>query len=117
MQQNYLELKIEHNKNIRNTNFILINEKIYKNIYGSIKKEFCQKIDNICEKYKNQLRRSVLGNNIEELSNQELDLRQKIKDDFLKAYSGGNKKNDIYSIFPNTQIFSSYLDKYIENNK
>ena len=117
LQQNYLELKIENNKSIRNTNFVLINEKIYKNIYGAIKKEFCQKIDNICDKYKNQLRRSILGQNIEELSHQELELRQKIKDDFLSTYSDVNKKNDFYRIFPNTQIFSSYLDKYIENNK
>ncbi len=117
LQQNYLELKIEKKKNIRNSNFVLINEKIYKNIYGAIKNEFCQKIDNICEKYKNELRKSVLGSSIDQLSPKELELRQKIKDDFAITYSDINSKNDFYRIFSQTQIFSAYLDRYIENNK
>ena len=117
LQQNYCELKIEKNKNIRNSNFVLINEKIYKNIYGAIKKEFCQKIDNICEKYKSELRKSVLGSSIDELSPKELELRQKIKDDFAITYSDTNSKNVFYRIFSQTQIFSAYLDRYIENNK
>ena len=117
LQQNYLELKIEKKKNSRNSNFVLINEKIYKNIYGAIKKAFCQKIDNICEKHKNELKRSILGSSNDELSPKELDLRQKIKDEFTNTYSDMNTNNDFYRIFPQTQIFSSYLDKYIENNK
>lgn len=117
LQQNYLEFKIVKKKNVKNSNFRLINEKIYKNIYGSIKKEFCQKIDYICDKYKNQLKKSVLGSSIEALSSQELELRQKLKEEFSTTYSDKNKKIDFYRIFPQTQIFASYLDRYIENNK
>ena len=117
LKQNYLELKIENKKNSKNPNFRLVNEKIYKNIYGAIKSEFCKKIDYICEKYKIQLRKSVLGSSIEELSSQELELRQKIKDEFSTTYSDMNKKIDFYRIFPQTQVFASYLDRYIENNK
>ena len=43
LQQNYLELKITPYKKYNNTNFMLIIEKIYKNIYGTIKKDICQK--------------------------------------------------------------------------
>ena len=117
LQQNYLELKIENKKNVKNSNFRLINEKIYKNIHGAIKKEFCQKIDYICDKYKTRLKKSVLGSSIEELSSQELELRQKIKEEFSTTYSDMNKKIDFYRIFPQTQVFESYLDRYIENNK
>ena len=117
LKQNYIELKIELNKSLKNSNFRLINEKIYKNIYGAIKKEICQKIDNICNKHKNELRQSILGVNIESLSSLELELRKKLKEEFAKTYSDIKKKVDFYKIFPQTQIFESYLDKYIEQNK
>ena len=117
LKQNYIELKIELNKSVKNSNFRLINEKIYKNIYGAIKANICQKIDSVCDKYKNQLRKSVLGTNVEALSSQELELRQKLKNEFANTYSDKKKKMDFFKIFPQTQIFASYLDKYIENNK
>ena len=117
LKQNYIELKIELNKSVKNSNFRLINEKIYKNIYGAIKKEICHKIDNICDKHKNELRQSILGVNIESLSSLELELRKKLKEEFAKTYSDIKKKVDFYKIFPQTQIFESYLDKYIEQNK
>ena len=117
LKQNFIELKIELNKSIKNANFRLINEKIYKNIYGAIKKEISQKIDNICDKYKNQLRESILGVNIESLSSQELELRKKLKEEFANSYSDKKNKSDFFNIFPQTQIFESYIDKYIEKNK
>jgi hypothetical protein len=117
LKQNYLDLKIESNKSVKNANYRLIIEKIYKNIYGAIKKEICQKIDKICDKYKNQLRKSVLGTSVEALSSQELELRQKLKEEFVDTYSDKKKKVDFYRIFPQTQIFAAYLDKYIENNR
>ena len=117
LKQNYLELKIENNKSARNLRYCLVIEKIYKNIYGAIKKELCEKIDKICDKYKSQLRKSVLGTNVEALSSQELELRQKLKEEFANTYSDKKKKIDFYRIFPQTQIFAAYLDKYIENNR
>ena len=117
LKQNYLDLKIESYKSVKNSNYRLIIEKIYKNIYGAIKKEICQKIDKICDKYKNQLRKSVLGTSVEALSSQELELRQKLKEEFVDTYSDKKKKVDFYRIFPQTQIFAAYLDKYIENNR
>ena len=117
LKQNYLELKIESNKTAKNWNYRLTIEKIYKNIYGAIKKEICQKIDKICDKYKNQLRKSALGTSVEALSSQELELRQKLKEEFVNTYSDKQKKVDFYRIFPQTQIFAAYLDKYIENNR
>ena len=117
LEQNYSEFKILKKKNVKNANFCCINEKIYKNIYGAIKSNLCQKIDSICEKYKNQLRKSVLGTNVDALSSQELELRQKINNEFANTYSDKKKKVDFYRIFAQTQIFASYLDKYIENNK
>ena len=117
LKQNYLDLKIESYKSVKNSNYRLVIEKIYKNIYGAIKKEICQKIDKICDKYKNQLRKSVLGTSVEALSSQELELRQKLKEEFVDTYSDKKKKVDFYRIFPQTQIFAAYLDKYIENNR
>ena len=117
LEKNFLELKIEKKKSVNNLNFRIINEKIYKNIHGSIKEVFCKKIDFICDKHKEQLRKSVLGTNIDSLSSKELELRQKIRDEFVSVYSDMNTKIDFYRIFPQTQIFSSYLDRYIENNK
>ena len=117
LKQNYLELKIDSYKKINTSNLRLTNEKIYKNIYGSIKKELCQKIDFICEKYKSLLKKNVLGTSADGLSSKELELRQKIKEEFANTYSDLNRKIDFYRIFPQTQIFATYLDSYIEKNK
>ena len=104
LKQNYLELTIESNKTVKNSNYRLTIE-------------ICQKIDKICDKQKNQLRKSVLGTSVEALSSQELELRQKLKEEFINTYSNKQKKVDFYRIFPQTQIFAAYLDKYIENNR
>ena len=117
LKKNFSELKLVKNKNIKNENYCLIVEKIYKNIYGSIKNDICQKIDYICDKYKNLLRESALGLSEDGLSKKELDLRQKIKNEFISTYCDLNKNSDFYRIFAQTQIFASYLDKYIENNR
>ena len=117
LKKNFSELKLVKNKKIKNENYCLIVEKIYKNIYGSIKNDICQKIDYICDKYKNLLRESALGVSEDGLSKKELDLRQKIKNEFINTYCDLNKNSDFYRIFAQTQIFASYLDKYIENNR
>ena len=117
LKKNFSELKLVKNKKIKNENYCLIVEKIYKNIYGSIKNDICQKIDFICDKYKNLLRESALGVSEDGLSKKELDLRQKIKNEFISTYCDLNKTSDFYRIFAHTQIFASYLDKYIENNR
>ena len=117
LKKNFSELKLVKNKKIKNENYCLIVEKIYKNIYGSIKNDICQKIDYICDKYKNLLRESTLGVSEDGLSKKELDLRQKIKNEFISTYCDFNKNSDFYRIFAQTQIFASYLDKYIENNR
>ena len=95
----------------------MIIQKIYKNIYGSIKKDICQKIDYICDKYRNLLKESILGKSMEGISRKELELREKIKNEFISTYCDLNKNSDFYRIFSQTQIFASYLDKYIENNR
>ena len=117
LKKNFSELKLVENKKIKNENYCLIVEKIYKNIYGSIKNDICQKIDYICDKYKNLLRESALGVSEDGLSKKELDLRQKKKNEFISTYCDLNKNSDFYRIFAQTQIFASYLDKYIENNR
>ena len=117
LKKNFSELKLVKNKKIKNENYCLIVEKIYKNIYGSIKNDICQKIDYICDKYKNLLRESALGVSEDGLSKKELDLRQKIKNEFISTYCDLNKNFDFYRIFAQTQIFAAYLDKYILNNK
>ena len=117
LKKNYSELKIEKNQKIKNENYCHIIEKIYKNIYGSIKKDICQKIDYICDKYRNLLKKNLLGKSDEGLSKKELDLREKIKNEFISTYCDLNKNFDFYRIFSQTQIFASYLDKYIENNR
>ena len=117
LKKNFSELKLVKNKKIKNENYCLIVEKIYKNIYGSIKNDICQKIDYICDKYKNLLRESALGVSEDGLSRKELELRQKIKNQFISTYCDLNKNSDFYRIFAQTQIFASYLDKYIENNR
>ena len=117
LNKNYSELKMEKNQKIKNDNYCHIIEKIYKNIYGSIKRDICQKIDYICDKYRNLLKKHLLGKSNEELSKKELDLREKIKNEFISTYCDLNKNFDFYRIFSQTQIFASYLDKYIENNR
>lgn len=117
LKKNFTELKMEKNKKLKNEGYCLIVEKIYKNIYGSIKNGICKKIDYICDKYKNLLKLSILGVSEDGLSKKELELRQKIKNDFISTYCDLDKNSDFYRIFCNTQIFASYLDKYIENNK
>ena len=117
LKKNFEELKLVKNKKIKNENYCLIVEKIYKNIYGSIKIDICQKIDYICDKYKNLLRESALGVSEDGLSKKELELRQKIKNEFISTYCDLNKNSDFYRILAQTQIFASYLDKYIENNR
>ena len=117
LKKNFAELKLEKNKKRKNENYYLIIEKIYKNIYGCIQHDICQKIDYICDKYKNLLRESALGVSEDGLSRKELELRQKIKNEFISTYCDLNKNFDFYRIFSQTQIFASYLDKYIVNNK
>ena len=116
-KKNFDELKLEKSKKRKNENYYLIIEKIYKNIYGCIQHDICQKIDYICDKYKNLLRESALGVSEDGLSRKELELRQKIKNEFISTYCDLNKNFDFYRIFSQTQIFASYLDKYIVNNK
>ena len=117
LKKNFDELKLEKSKKRKNENYYLIIEKIYKNIYGCIKNDICQKVDYICDKYKNLLRESALGVSEDGLSRKELELRQKIKNEFISTYCDLNKNFDFYRIFSQTQIFASYLDKYIVNNK
>ena len=117
LQKNFSELKMQKNKKIKNENYCQIIEKIYKNIYGSIKRDICQKIDYICDKYRKLLKKNVLGKSDEGLSKKELDLREKIKNEFISTYCDLNKNQDFFRIFSQTQIFASYLDKYIENNR
>ena len=117
LKKNFDELKLEKKKKRKNENYYLIIEKIYKNIYGCIKNDICQKVDYICDKYKNLLRESALGVSEDGLSRKELELRQKIKNQFISTYCDLNKNFDFYRIFSQTQIFASYLDKYIINNK
>ena len=117
LQKNFSELKMQKNKKIKNENYCQIIEKIYKNIYGSIKRDICQKIDYVCDKYRKLLKKNVLGKSDEGLSKKELDLREKIKNEFISTYCDLNKNQDFYRIFSQTQIFASYLDKYIENNR
>ena len=117
LKKNFDELKLEKSKKRKNENYYLIIEKIYKNIYGCIQHDICQKIDYICDKYKNLLRESALGVSEDGLSRKELELRQKIKNEFISTYCDLNKNFDFYRIFAQTQIFAAYLDKYILNNK
>ena len=117
LKNNFSELKMEKNKKRKNENYFLIVEKIYKNIYGAIKRDICQKIDFVCDKYKDRLKESFLGKSSDGLSKIELELRQKIKNEFISTYCDLNKNLDFYRIFSQTQIFASYLDKYIENNR
>jgi len=116
--KNYAELKMYlSNKKNEDESFQFIYEKIYKNIYGSIQNLLIKKINKVIEKYKNILKRSNNKISIDTLKTEELELREKIKNEFISTYCDLNKNSDFYRIFSQTQIFASYLDKYIENNR
>lgn len=113
--KNYAELRMNLNGNKDEENMKFIYEKIYKNIYGSIQNILIKKINKVIEKYKNVLKRSNNGKSIDTLKTEELELRVKIKDEFVKSLSDENN-SEFYIIFSQTQIFASYLDLYIERN-
>ena len=115
LKNNFSELKI-HINNKNSENYTLTCEKIYKNIYGSIQNEICNKIEYISNKHKNLLKKSSYGKSIDTLKTEELELRVKIRNEFIETYSNKNKnsESDFYKIFSQTQIFASYLDSYIE---
>ena len=112
LKKNYSEMLINLNKDKNNQEFRLTCEKIYKNIYGSIQNDILKKIDIICKKYINLLKRSNYSVSIDTLKTEELELRIKIKEEFSQRFSDNDK--DFYSFFSQTQIFASYLDTYIE---
>ena len=112
LKKNYSEMLINLNKDKINEEFRLTCEKIYKNIYGSIQNDILKKIDIICEKYINLLKRSNYSASINTLKTEELELRIKIKEEFSQRFSDNDK--DFYMFFSQTQIFASYLDTYIE---
>ena len=114
--KNYSELKMNLTKKKDDENLEFIYEKIYKNIYGSIQNLLIKKIKKAIEKYKNFLKRSNnKGKSIDTLKTEELGLREKIKNDFVKGISDEDN-SEFYLIFSQTQIFASYLDLYIEKN-
>ena len=114
--KNYSELKMNLTKKKDDENLQFIYEKIYKNIYGSIQNLLIKKIKKVIEKYKNFLKRSNNnGKSIDTLKTEELELREKIKNDFVKGISDEDN-SEFYLIFSQTQIFASYLDLYIEKN-
>jgi len=113
LKNNFSELKIFLN-NKNNGNYIFTCEKIYKNIYGSIQNIICNKIEYISDSHKNLLKKSSYGKSIDTLKTEELELRTKIRNEFIEAYSNKNNEFDFYKIFSQTQIFASYLDSYIE---
>lgn len=113
--KNYAELRMNLNGNKDEENMKFIYEKIYKNIYGSIQNILIKKINKVIEKYKSVLKRSNNGKSIDTLKTEELELRVKIKDEFVKSLSDENN-SEFYIIFSQTQIFASYLDLYIERN-
>ena len=88
-------------------------EKIYKNIYGGIQNILLKKIDKAVEKYKNMLKKSNIGKSIDTLKTEELELRGKIKDEFVNSLSEEDNP-EFFVIFSQTQIFASYLDICIE---
>ena len=111
--KNYSELNFNLNEKSPEENLQLIYEKIYKNIYGEIQNILLKKIDKIIEKYKNRLKRSNIGISIDTLKTEELELRGKIKDEFVNSLSEEDNP-EFFVIFSQTQIFASYLDKCIE---
>ena len=114
LKKNYSELNINLNKTKNNGSYKFICEKVYKNIYGSIQNLIIKKIDNICNKYTNLLKRSNFGKSVDTLKTEELDLRIKIQEEFVEKFSNKNNDIDFYKIFSQTQIFASYLDVYVE---
>ena len=111
--KNYSELNFNLNEKSPEENLQLIYEKIYKNIYGEIQNILLKKIDKIIEKYKNKLKRSNIGISIDTLKTEELELRGKIKDEFVNSLSEEDNP-EFFVIFSQTQIFASYLDICIE---
>ena len=110
--KNYSELNFNLSEKSPEENLPLIYEKIYKNIYGEIQNTLLKKIDKIVEKYKNTLKRSN-SISIDTLKTEELELRGKIKDEFVNSLSEEDKP-EFFVIFSQTQIFASYLDLCIE---
>ena len=110
--KNYSELNFNLNEKSPEENLPLIYEKIYKNIYGEIQNTLLKKIDKIVEKYKNTLKRSN-SISIDTLKTEELELRGKIKDEFVNSLSEEDNP-EFFVIFSQTQIFASYLDICIE---
>jgi hypothetical protein len=113
LQNNYSELKINLNKTKNNGSFRLTCEKIYKNIYGSIQNVILKKIDAISEKYKNLLKQSNYKS-VDTLKTEELELRNKIREEFSEKFSDLEDNSDFYKVFSQTQIFATYLDSFID---
>ena len=113
LQNNYSELKINLNKTKNNGSFRLTCEKIYKNIYGSIQNVILKKIDAISEKYKNLLKQSNYKS-VDTLMTEELELRNKIREEFSEKFSDLKDNSDFYKFFSQTQIFATYLDSFID---
>ena len=112
--KNYSELKINSNKNVEEENLDFIYEKIYKNIYGNIKNVLVSKIENAIQKYKNSIKRKNNIKSIDTIKTEELELRGKIRDEFINNISE-EINSDFFMIFSQTQIFATYLDLYIDN--
>ena len=113
--KNYSELKINSNKNVEEENLDFIYEKIYKNIYGNIKNVLVSKIDIAIKKYKSSINRKNNIKSIDTIKTEELELRSKIRDEFINNISE-EINSDFFMIFSQTQIFATYLDFYIDNN-
>ena len=113
LQNNYSELQINLNKTKNNGSFRLTCEKIYKNIYGSIQNVILKKIDAISEKYKNLLKQSNYKS-VDTLKTEELELRNKIREEFSEKFSDLKDNSDFYKFFSQTQIFATYLDSFID---
>jgi hypothetical protein len=113
--KNYSELKINSNKNVEEENLDFIYEKIYKNIYGNIKNVLVSKIDIAIKKYKSSINRKNNIKSIDTIKTEELELRSKIRDEFINNISD-EINSDFFMIFSQTQIFATYLDFYIDNN-
>ena len=112
--KNYSELKINSNKNVEEENLDFIYEKIYKNIYGNIKNVLVSKIDIAIKKYKSSINRKNNIKSIDTIKTEELELRGKIRDEFINNISD-EINSDFFMIFSQTQIFATYLDLYIDN--
>ena len=113
--KNYSELKINSNKKAEEEHLEFIYEKIYKNIYGNIKNVLVSKIDIAIKKYKSSINRKNNIKSIDTIKTEELELRGKIRDEFINNISE-EINSDFFMIFSQTQIFATYLDFYIDNN-